>query len=119
VFCDLLPVFYINVSTDTIIAVMVCIVMHQDLDMLAAQLNELGVAQPEAPARSRQNGKSSSSSVGGSSSHNALPAPPSSLPQSTSSILDAAVESDSDEGEDGIGVRNDGTLLASDPPKPL
>ncbi|KAJ4437298.1 hypothetical protein ANN_17436 [Periplaneta americana] len=88
--------------------------------MLAAQLNELGVTQPEAPARSRQNGKSSSSAVGGSSSsHNALPAPPSSLPQSASSILDAAVESDSDDGEDGIGVRNDGTLLASDPPKPL
>jgi hypothetical protein len=92
--------------------------MQQDLDMLAAQLNELGVAQPEAPARSRQNGKSSSA-VGGSSSLNALPAPPPSLPQSTSSILDAAVESDSDEGEDGTGVRNDGTLLASDPPKPL
>lgn len=86
--------------------------------MLAAQLNELGVTHPEAPARSRQNGKSSSA-VGGNSSHNALPAPPSSLPQSTSSILDAAVESDSDEGEDGTGVRNDGTLLASDPPKPL
>ncbi|PNF29405.1 Serine/threonine-protein kinase mig-15 [Cryptotermes secundus] len=90
----------------------------EDLDMLAAQLNELGVTQPEAPARSRQNGKSSSA-VGGNSSHNALPAPPSSLPQSASSILDAAVESDSDEGEDGTGVRNDGTLLASDPPKPL
>lgn len=88
----------------------------EDLDTLAAQLNEL-VVQPEAPARSRQNGKSSSA-VGGNSSHNALPAPPS-LPQSTSSILDAAVESDSDEGEDGVGVRNDGTLLASDPPKPL
>jgi len=87
------------------------------LDTLAAQLNELGVTQPEAPARSRQNGKSSSA-VGGNSSHNALPAPPS-LPQSTSSILDAAIESDSDEGEDGVGVRNDGTLLASDPPKPL
>lgn len=90
----------------------------EDLDTLAAQLNELGVIQPEAPARSRQNGKSSSAVVGGNSSHNALPAPPS-LPQSTSSILDAAVESDSDEGEDGVGVRNDGTLLASDPPKPL
>lgn len=90
----------------------------EDLDMLAAQLNELGVTQPEAPARSRQNGKPSSA-VGGNSSHNALSAAPSSLPQSTSSILDAAVESDSDEGEDGTGVRNDGTLLASDPPKPL
>ena len=88
------------------------------MDTLAAQLNELGVIQPEAPARSRQNGKSSSAVVGGNSSHNAIPAPPS-LPQSTSSILDAAVESDSDEGEDGVGVRNDGTLLASDPPKPL
>ncbi|PSN53519.1 Traf2 and NCK-interacting protein kinase [Blattella germanica] len=91
----------------------------EDLDMLAAQLNELGVSQPEAPARSRQNGKSSSSGGGGGSSHNALPAAPSALPQSASSILDAAVESDSDDGDDGIGVRNDGTLLASDPPKPL
>nr|CAD7419681.1 unnamed protein product [Timema poppensis] len=72
--------------------------------MIAAQLNELGVMPPvtpqpppEAPARSRQNGKSS---------------------QPASSILDPPVESDSDEEEEGR-VRNDGTLLASDPPKPL
>nr|CAD7262863.1 unnamed protein product [Timema shepardi] len=75
-----------------------------DLDMIAAQLNELGVMPPvtpqpppEAPARSRLNGKSS---------------------QPASSILDPPVESDSDEEEEGR-VRNDGTLLASDPPKPL
>ncbi|XP_067014141.1 serine/threonine-protein kinase mig-15 isoform X3 [Anabrus simplex] len=76
----------------------------EDLDMIAAQLNELShisSPQPEAPARSRQNGKA------------AAPAP---LPQSTSSILDP--DSDSDEEEEGR-VRNDGTLLASDPPKPL
>ncbi|GLG99939.1 Serine/threonine-protein kinase hippo [Gryllus bimaculatus] len=84
-----------------------------DLDMLAAQLNLMGSSpagsgsQPEAPARaSRQNGKASASQE-----------LPSSLPQSASSILDA-VDSDSDEEEDGR-VRNDGTLLASDPPKPL
>ncbi|KAK7790926.1 hypothetical protein R5R35_000923 [Gryllus longicercus] len=85
----------------------------EDLDMLAAQLNLMGSSpagsgsQPEAPARaSRQNGKASASQE-----------LPSSLPQSASSILDA-VDSDSDEEEDGR-VRNDGTLLASDPPKPL
>lgn len=73
--------------------------------MIVDQLNELVMGQPEAPARSRQNGKSHSAAL------------PSSLPQSSSSILDAA-ESDSDEDDDGR-VRNDGTLLASDPPKPL
>lgn len=66
-----------------------------DLDALAAQLNELGAA-------ARPNGKLSG---------------PALLPSATN-VLDQGAESDSDEEDDGR-VRNDGTLLASDPPKPL
>ncbi|KAG8277432.1 hypothetical protein J6590_042668 [Homalodisca vitripennis] len=74
-----------------------------DLDMLAAQLNELGV-RPAAPAvaSSRQNGATK---------------PP------TTSILDSdSDDSEEEEEEGGAGPgrqANDGTLLASDPPKPL
>ncbi|KAF4524968.1 hypothetical protein B566_EDAN014485 [Ephemera danica] len=69
-----------------------------DLDAIAAQLSELGAA-------ARPNGK---------------PMGPALLPSASSgtSVLDQAAESDSDEDDDGR-VRNDGTLLASDPPKPL
>ncbi|XP_015108988.1 serine/threonine-protein kinase mig-15 isoform X9 [Diachasma alloeum] len=102
----------------------------EDLDMLAAQLNELGVSQgPEAPPRPNRQHKSpapvQTSNV--TTSHSAQPASNEQnnkqMPQS-SSILDQAlsVESDSDDDfEDATGnnARNDGTLLASDPPKPL
>jgi TRAF2/NCK-interacting kinase len=69
-----------------------------DLDAIAAQLSELGAA-------ARPNGK---------------PMGPALLPSAASatSAIDQAAESDSDEDDDGR-VRNDGTLLASDPPKPL
>ncbi|XP_058835166.1 serine/threonine-protein kinase mig-15 isoform X7 [Topomyia yanbarensis] len=126
-----------------------------DLDMLAAQLNELGVsqqsqqAQPEAPPRNnrqqqQQQQSSSSSSVnsskppatavaangnnngtgggggvggglGGNNNnnnhHHAQPINP----------LDPIESSDSDSEpeEPNDRARNDGTLLASDPPKPL
>ncbi|XP_058462539.1 serine/threonine-protein kinase mig-15 isoform X3 [Malaya genurostris] len=122
-----------------------------DLDMLAAQLNELGVsqqsqqAQPEAPPRNnrqqqqQQQSSSSSSSVGGgkpvvtavaangnnngtsggggignnnnNNHHHAQPINP----------LDPIESSDSDSEpeEPNDRARNDGTLLASDPPKPL
>lgn len=66
--------------------------------MLAAQLNELGVQQDQRP--SRQNGKNGSQ----------LP-----LAQSSSSVLDPP---DSDSEPEDL-IRNDGTLLASEPPKPL
>ncbi|XP_058835155.1 serine/threonine-protein kinase mig-15 isoform X1 [Topomyia yanbarensis] len=127
----------------------------EDLDMLAAQLNELGVsqqsqqAQPEAPPRNnrqqqQQQQSSSSSSVnsskppatavaangnnngtgggggvggglGGNNNnnnhHHAQPINP----------LDPIESSDSDSEpeEPNDRARNDGTLLASDPPKPL
>nr|XP_031830843.1 serine/threonine-protein kinase mig-15 isoform X4 [Nomia melanderi] len=97
-----------------------------DLDMLAAQLNELGVSQgPEAPPRPNRQHKgpaasSTSNSVQPTSSNDQNNKQ---MPQS-SSILDQAlsVESDSDddlEDAGGNNARNDGTLLASDPPKPL
>lgn len=70
--------------------------------MLAAQLNELGVAGGEVPARpARQNGRT---------------AP---LPAEPPPVAAAVVDSDSDEDDERGAVRNDGTLLASDPPKPL
>ncbi|XP_014479192.1 PREDICTED: serine/threonine-protein kinase mig-15 isoform X7 [Dinoponera quadriceps] len=98
----------------------------EDLDMLAAQLNELGVSQgPEAPPRPNRQHKgpaasSTSNSVqpaGGNDQNNKQ------MPQS-SSILDQALSIDSDSDDDledagGNNLRNDGTLLASDPPKPL
>ncbi|XP_076640271.1 serine/threonine-protein kinase msn isoform X7 [Colletes latitarsis] len=98
----------------------------EDLDMLAAQLNELGVSQgPEAPPRPNRQHKGPAAS---STSNSVQPASSNDqnnkqMPQS-SSILDQAlsVESDSDddlEDAGGNNVRNDGTLLASDPPKPL
>ncbi|XP_031830848.1 serine/threonine-protein kinase msn isoform X15 [Nomia melanderi] len=98
----------------------------EDLDMLAAQLNELGVSQgPEAPPRPNRQHKgpaasSTSNSVQPTSSNDQNNKQ---MPQS-SSILDQAlsVESDSDddlEDAGGNNARNDGTLLASDPPKPL
>lgn len=63
-----------------------------DLDMLAAELNELGVSQE--PQR-RQNGKPAAAA-----SNNIV------------------VDGDSDSEPDEV-VRNDGTLLASEPPKPI
>lgn len=113
--------------------------------MIAAQLNELGVsqqpqpqtassssgagsnafgqqAQPEAPPRSnRQSGPPSSASGSGK------PAAP--LPSSAANNHHVAVsnpldpldssDSDSEPDEPNDHRRNDGTLLASDPPKPL
>ncbi|XP_076247712.1 serine/threonine-protein kinase msn isoform X16 [Calliopsis andreniformis] len=98
----------------------------EDLDMLAAQLNELGVSQgPEAPPRPNRQHKGPAAS---STSNSVQPASSNDqnnkqMPQS-SSILDQAlsVESDSDddlEDAGGNNTRNDGTLLASDPPKPF
>ncbi|XP_077274860.1 serine/threonine-protein kinase msn isoform X13 [Temnothorax americanus] len=98
----------------------------EDMEILAAQLIELGVSQgPEAPPRPNRQHKgpaasSTSNSVqpaGGNDQNNKQ------MPQS-SSILDQAlsIESDSDddlEDAGGNNLRNDGTLLASDPPKPL
>ncbi|XP_030384956.1 serine/threonine-protein kinase mig-15 isoform X4 [Scaptodrosophila lebanonensis] len=113
------------------------------LDVLAAQLNELAVislqpqpqtatgggqqqAQPEAPPRNnRQSGPPTGNagiSVSASSSK-----PAAALPQSNNHLvqpinpldpLDSS-DSDSEPDEPNDRARNDGTLLASDPPKPL
>ncbi|CAH2068583.1 unnamed protein product, partial [Iphiclides podalirius] len=77
----------------------------EDLDKLAAQLNELGVVSgnepPNRPPRAPTNGQ-------GPPLERNPPEPP----------FDDS-DSDSDAEESGGRVRNDGTLLASDPPKPL
>lgn len=87
--------------------------------MLAAQLNELGVsqqsqqAQPEAPPRNNRQASSTPSKP--------APAPPTSNNhQPIINPLDPIEDSDTDsEPEETNERRNDGTLLASDPPKPL
>ncbi|XP_026324271.1 serine/threonine-protein kinase mig-15 isoform X7 [Hyposmocoma kahamanoa] len=77
----------------------------EDLDKLAAQLNELGVVSgnepPNRPPRAPTNGQG----------------PPVERNPPEPTFEDS--ESDSDAEESGGRVRNDGTLLASDPPKPL
>ncbi|XP_073971508.1 serine/threonine-protein kinase msn isoform X4 [Rhodnius prolixus] len=75
-----------------------------DLDMLAAQLTELGVR--------------GSGGGGGGGRQNGGTKPP-----TTGSVIDSDTDSDSDDEEGVVGVSgrqaNDGTMLASDPPKPL
>ena len=93
--------------------------LYQELDALAAHLNELGLnatsgggpAHPPYPA-SRANGKA--------------PIPePVQVPARAALVAEpptAALHSDSDNEEEPLntrGIRNDGTLPASDPPKPL
>ncbi|GBP56337.1 hypothetical protein EVAR_43276_1 [Eumeta japonica] len=81
-----------------------------DLDKLAAQLNELGVVSgneaPTRPPRAPTNGQERSLTTG----------PP--VERTAQETLDDS-DSDSEPEESGGRVRNDGTLLASDPPKPL
>uniref|UniRef100_A0A146KJ87 non-specific serine/threonine protein kinase n=1 Tax=Lygus hesperus TaxID=30085 RepID=A0A146KJ87_LYGHE len=73
----------------------------EDLEMLAAQLNHLG----------------GTGSGGGGVRQNGAPKPP------TTGVIDSESDSDDDDDEGVVGVSgrqgNDGTLLASDPPKPL
>lgn len=117
-----------RLTEHNLISLIVLFVCWQDLDMLAAQLNELGVVQqnqqPEAPPRNnRNNSKQSQSQVNNNvpvssavNNHSSS----TSINQQSTNILDPLVDSDSDsEPEDNGRVRNDGTLLASDPPKPL
>lgn len=87
---------------------------------MAAHLNELGVqnsTQPEAPPRNNRNSKQAQSAV---NNNVATPSAAGNHTVPQANILDQLVDSDSDsEPEDNGRVRNDGTLLASDPPKPL
>lgn len=94
---------------------------------MAAHLNELGVqnpTQPEAPPRNNRN-SSKSQSVSNNNvtanSSSSIAASSATSNNQQSNIMDQLVDSDTDSEPDdnGRGVRNDGTLLASDPPKPL
>lgn len=90
------------------------------MDALAAHLNKLGdqqPSQPEAPPRHR-NAKHGQSAVNNNNNHSGNTA--NSHAAGPAAADTVVVDSDSDsEQEDGGRVRNDGTLLASDPPKPL
>lgn len=93
--------------------------------MLAAHLNELAV-QPEAPPRNNRKQVNNISTPGSGNNHTPTSAnhtPGSnnqSSDQASGNILDQLIDSESDsEPEDNGRGRNDGTLLASDPPKPL
>ncbi|XP_017784652.1 PREDICTED: serine/threonine-protein kinase mig-15 isoform X3 [Nicrophorus vespilloides] len=87
----------------------------EELDALAAHLNELGV-QPEVPPRNNRNKQAQSAA----NNNVATPSNNHSAQASGPVVLEALVDSDSDSEPDDNGrVRNDGTLLASDPPKPL
>lgn len=90
--------------------------------MLAAELNELGIfhQQSQVPAEPPRNNRQSSSASGKS---NSAAAPPSGNhhQQQIVNPLDPIESSDTDSEPDESNERgrNDGTLLASDPPKPL
>lgn len=89
------------------------------MDVLAAQLNELGVfhqqpqANPDAPPRNNRQQVPPS--------NKAAAPPPSSANHQAVNPLDPIESSDSDSEPEETNERgrNDGTLLASDPPKPL
>lgn len=102
----------------------------QELDALAAHLNELGVQQqvtshqPEAPPRNNRNSKQVSQSATNNNNNlvtnNGASTPLASSVNHDRGNVEVLVDSESDsEPEDNGRVRNDGTLLASDPPKPL
>lgn len=92
--------------------------------MLAAQLNELGISQqpqpqPEAPPRNNRQASSANASSGGGKP--AATVPPNSNNHQPVNPLDPMESSDTDSEPEEVNERgrNDGTLLASDPPKPL
>ncbi|KAF5294070.1 hypothetical protein FQA39_LY13544 [Lamprigera yunnana] len=101
----------------------------EELEVLAAHLNELAV-QPEAPPRNNRSKQPTSNNSStpalisnntpNSVNHTPGPANNQFVSQATNNILDPLIDSESDsEPEDNGRGRNDGTLLASDPPKPL
>ncbi|XP_060525553.1 mitogen-activated protein kinase kinase kinase kinase 4 [Cylas formicarius] len=96
-----------------------------ELDALAAHLNELGVQQQqskpeeEKPKNEGYNNRMSSHGQSASNNNGLQIITQSSVGADHSvDTLDDS-ESDSEPEEIGRGARNDGTLLASDPPKPL
>lgn len=90
--------------------------------MLAAQLNELGIsqqpqsAQPEAPPRN--NRATPQMAVPQSVPATKTPNANNNHPINPLDPIESS-DSDSEPDEPNDRTRNDGTLLASDPPKPL
>ncbi|XP_043650902.1 serine/threonine-protein kinase mig-15 isoform X5 [Drosophila teissieri] len=85
-------------------------------------------AQPEAPPRNNRQSSGLSSSGGSASGGGGSSKPAAALPQQSNNHLGQPVnpldpldssDSDSEPDEPNDRARNDGTLLASDPPKPL
>lgn len=90
--------------------------------MLAAQLNELGISQqppPEAPARNNRQSSASSGAVPAGKQAPAVPPPNNHHPPINPLDPIESSDTDSEPEETNERGRNDGTLLASDPPKPL
>lgn len=89
------------------------------MDILAAQLNELGIsnqqpqARPEEPPRNNRQSSSASGKTPAAPPNNHHHQPVNPLDPIESSDTDSEPEETNERG------RNDGTLLASDPPKPL
>uniref|UniRef100_A0A1L8DKR5 non-specific serine/threonine protein kinase n=1 Tax=Nyssomyia neivai TaxID=330878 RepID=A0A1L8DKR5_9DIPT len=91
---------------------------HRNSQNMFKPMSQQQQAQPEAPPRNSRQGSNSSSSV----PSKPAPAPPNNHhAPSTVNPLDPIESSDTDSEpeEANGGTRNDGTLLASDPPKPL
>lgn len=90
----------------------------EDLDVLAAQLNELAAENN----RNNKNGRSGNGSGGKTRQQESQPPPilpPGIGPQIVQSDEDSDDTSSDEDGDNSILVRNDGTMLASDPPRPL
>lgn len=106
--------------------------------MLAAQLNELGLSrqqsqsQPEAPPRNNRQSSAALGGGGGGGASGGIGKPAAAAPpgainnhqlqqQQHINPLDPLESSDTDSEPEETNERgrNDGTLLASDPPKPL
>lgn len=84
----------------------------QDLEVLAAQLNELAIGGAGSLSNRNNNSRLSS---------NLAETPPgmNGIVNEKSGAIRNGSDSEEEEEEDEGQIQNDGTLLASDPPRPL
>lgn len=84
------------------------------MEVLAAQLNELATGGPASLSNRNNNSRLSSNSVETPPGINGI------ISEKSSGINRNGTDSDEEEEEEDEGqIQNDGTLLASDPPRPL